>query len=111
MVAQNFQTLMQHALSLVQVGISIGGVVVIALHLKTSKWMWAILIGFLVNALVVVASAAMTFGIQMGTFAGGGRDLIGVLFLLIRSVSLIGSLLIVGGLWGVFSDIQRRLAT
>ncbi|MBI5759344.1 MAG: hypothetical protein HZA46_12570 [Planctomycetales bacterium] len=110
MVAPNFQTLMQHALSLVQLGMVIGAVTVVALNMNLSRRMWMPLVGFLIQALVVVASAAMTFAIQSQVFSGGGSNMIGVVFLLIRAGGLLGWLLIVGGLWGVFSDIQQQLA-
>lgn len=113
MVAPTLQTLMQHAFSLVHVGLVIGGVIVVALHLNLSRWTWALLIGFLVQALVIVVSAAINLGLQMGTLSGGGASgsMISALFMVVRLGALLGDLLIVGGLWGVFSDIQRRLAS
>jgi hypothetical protein len=113
MAGPTLQTLTQHAMSLVSVGVAIAGVVVVALNSNLSKWTWVVLAGFLVQALVVVASAATTFSLQMGTLAGGGASgsMIGAIFMVIRAGGLFGWLLIIGGLWAVFSDIQRRLAT
>lgn len=110
MFGPNLQTLMQHVLSLVQLGMVIGAVTVVALNMNLSKRMLVLLVGFLIQALVVVASAAMTVAIQMQVFSGGGSNMIGVVFMLIRAGGLLGWLLVVGGLWSVFSDIQRQLA-
>jgi hypothetical protein len=112
MTALTFPNLMQHLMSLAFAGLAIGGVVVVALNLNLSKWTWAVLVGFLVEAIVQFTIVATTFALQSGAFAGGGGGVtvLSAVFMMMRAGGLLGWLLIVGGLWGVFSDIQRRLS-
>lgn len=111
MVAPNLQTLMQHSMSLVQIGLAVAGILVVALHLNLARWMPLLLSGFVIQALVIVSSTAITFARISGVIDGGSYSAFSVVSLFIRAGGLLGWLLIVGGLWGVFSDLQRRLAT
>jgi hypothetical protein len=108
MIGLTFETLLRHSLTVVSAGITIGGVVVSTIHLNLSKWMWLLVLGFVVECIAQVASAAAVFWIQRGGFIPGFPTAV---FLIPGAVGTLGWLLIVGGLWGVFSDVQRRLAT